>query len=162
DIDIGAKKNLIYIAFDNINIDEIPLLSHAGVKGNGILSGDFKSNGMIGELKFRLNNAALKEIPIQNIALLAPMFNQIKGAIDYDNEKLFIRSLSLEGRDIYGRIKGEVKDGNADMKIEIMHEPSFEYKGAFLALMDKHRVSPGYYVININTRLQGDGVVLSF
>jgi hypothetical protein len=55
----------------------------------------------------------------------------------------------LEGPDILARLKGIIKDGVADLRMEVMPRKSFLENPLFLSQVDRYQVSPGYYIIPI-------------
>lgn len=137
-----------HFKIDMADLNSIPYLKRFGVKISGHLSSDIKLNN--GEV------AATFNIPDLNIgnddASVIPLINtfrRIQGAVHLNGSNLRIDSISLEGEKGYARLKGSIKNGQIDMKLELMPLES-TLNTLESMLIGKYIVSPGYYVVPIN------------
>jgi hypothetical protein len=53
----------------------------------------------------------------------------------------------MEGKGVYARIKGIIRESNFDGNIEIMMDSSFDLYPIFKSLLARYKVSEGFYVI---------------
>jgi type II secretion system protein N len=153
DMDIRGKKVFADIRFNGIDIRDIPYLEIIGLKGDGILDSDVVYEGSRGIIKFTADKLRLEPFNLSGITLPLEIFDKAGGMINIEGDGIRIESFSLEGKGIYGRIKGSLKDKQADLTLEIMPEASAEDKFPVLMLIGNYKVSPGYYVIPIKTRI---------
>ncbi|MBI4690148.1 MAG: type II secretion system protein GspN [Nitrospirae bacterium] len=149
----GKNKRLVHIGINNVDIKDIPLFERIGFKGTGTLQAKFKMEDNRGNVKFDIGSANLETFTLSGISLPMNMFDRAKGMISINNNTVNIDSFSLEGTGIYGRIKGKIKDGIADLSLEIMPDASAGEKIPVLAFLERYKVYPGYYFIPIKTNL---------
>lgn len=150
-----AQKNerSVEIAFRDIDISRIPNLKSAGLDGKGRLSGSLLYSNNSGTLEFILNNAEMKGFSKDGMYVPLKYFHTVRGAVALSSPgDVRIKSVSLEGKDVYVRLKGEVVNGRADLELEIMPEPSFP-DGSLLMLVEKYKISDGYYYIPVKRTL---------
>jgi len=150
DIDTIWRDNRISLHIDEVDIEGIPFLGLVGVRGSGMFSGDFRVKGNKGELKFLIKDARFKSISFSGVPVPMGMFHSAKGMMVINKGIIDVRSFTLEGKDIYARLKGNVRDGNLDMRMEVMPDPSSVYKTFLSIQLGRYNVSPGYYVIPIS------------
>lgn len=153
DLNISRNKMVMYMKVNRVDIRDIPYLKAIGIKGDGALDADIMLEDNHGGIKFNLNNAKLETLTLSGIALPLEAFDSVKGMINVDSSLVNIESLSLEGDGVYGRIKGKIKDGLADLSFEIMPDASAISKFPILAFIEKYKVSPGYYVIPVKMKI---------
>ncbi|MBI4685026.1 MAG: type II secretion system protein GspN [Nitrospirae bacterium] len=152
-ISINSNKRLMKIKIDNADIKDIGLFAKIGIQGTGILNARLRMENNSGEIKFGIENAKLETANFSGISVPINLFNKIKGLVTINGNVAEINSVSLEGADVYGRVKGTIKNNVADLNLELMPEASARNNFFVLSLIDKYQVSPGYYVIPIKTRL---------
>ncbi len=148
---ISRNKRRINITLDNVDIKDIPYLKSIGLKGAGMLNVKAVIENNHGDIKFDVNNTQFETFSFSGIAVPMEIFNRAKGLVNIRGDVIEINSFSLEGTDIYGRVKGTIKNNTADLSLEIMPEASARDKFFMLALIEKYKVSPGYYLIPIKT-----------
>ncbi|MBI4689806.1 MAG: type II secretion system protein GspN [Nitrospirae bacterium] len=153
DLAIRGKKIHADIRFNRIDIRDIPYLEVIGFKGNGILDSDIIYEGTRGIIKFTVDNLRLEPFNLSGITLPLEIFDKAGGRVNLESDGIRIESLSLEGKGIYGRLKGSIMNNQADLTLEIMPETSAGDKFPALMLIGNYKVSPGYYVIPIKARI---------
>lgn len=137
-----------HFKIDTADLDSVPYLKRFGVKISGHLSSDIKLNNEEVEAVFNIpdlhiHNSAVTVIPMINT------FRRMQGAVHLNGSNLRVDSISLEGEKGFARLKGKIKNGLADMTLELMPlENSLNALESML--IGKYIVSPGYYVVPIN------------
>lgn len=150
--DVSRKKTFFNIMVDNVNIINIPYLKDLGIKGKGLIDAEIIFEDNNGTIKFALNDAQMETSSISGMPLPLELFNIATGLLEIKGDVVRIRSFSFEGENIYGRIKGTIKDAMADLTLELMPEAQAEAKFPALFLIERYKVSPGYYLIPIKTK----------
>ena len=135
------------------DISEISLFRLAGIRGRGAISGRFIMTDETGHIEFFADNALFEPFVFSETNVPLNLFNGIKGAIDIKGNILNIVSIALEGRDIYARVKGVIRDTVMDLNMELMPGRSFNENPFFLAGLEKYKISPGYYMIHVRGNL---------
>jgi hypothetical protein len=95
------------------------------------------------EIKFSLRDANIRGpglLPLE-------MFQKAQGALVMDGGVSSVKSLSLEGRGIYARVKGYISGKNQDLKMEVMVDSSSQSEPSHLKILEQFKVSPGYYIL---------------
>lgn len=145
--------NDIKIATSNIKISAIPFVEQAGIHGEAVLSGSLLLKGGKGDLKFRSDNLALKNASFSGVPLPLELFSSLKGSMTISGDTVDVQSFDLEGKGIYARMKGHIKQKKTNMIMELMIDSSFKSEAFPLWMLEAFKVSPGNYAIPINTTL---------
>jgi type II secretion system protein N len=140
-------KDTLMITGDNISMNGVPLFEPLGIQGDGVLSGSFLVRDNEGDLKFLVSDARLERSYFSGIFLPLDLFREIRGAASLYNDSAEIRSFALSGAGIYARVKGSIRRTDMDLSLELMTDSSFNAEPLFELVLERHRVSPGYYVI---------------
>lgn len=136
---------------ENIQINGLPIIEKMGVHGDGTIMFNFDWSNKKGEITFSLNNAVLKGALSGFSALPLNVFKSVKGLLSI-GDMVTVKSLALEGTGIYVRMKGIVREGDFDGNIELMMDSSFEHYNVSQPLLEKYKISPGFYVIPHNVK----------
>jgi type II secretion system protein N len=137
----------LHIVGENIQINGLPIIEKIGVYGDGNLTFNFQRKHRKGEITFSIDNAMLKGALTGISALPLHLFRNVKGLLTIGDASIAVNSLTMEGKGIYVRIKGIIKESNFDGNIEIMMDSSFDLYPALKALLARYKVSEGFYVI---------------
>lgn len=140
-------KDTLMITGGNIPINGIPLFEPLGIKGDGILSGSFLVRNNAGDLKFSVSDARLDRAYLGGVFLPLDLFREMKGAASLYSDSAEIRSFAMSGAGIYARVKGNIRQTGMNLSLELMTDSSFSAEPLLELVLEKHRVSPGYYVI---------------
>jgi len=135
------------------NINDMPLLKRVGIKGTGTLSGKFTAINDTGHVEFVTEDSRFEPAVFSGAKVPLNLFYSVKGSIDIKGSIINVVSIVFEGRDIYARLKGVIKDTVTDLNIELMPGISFVETPLFLYELEKYKVSPGYYVIPVKGNL---------
>ena len=146
----------LMITAGNVRINGIPLFEPLGIYGDGILSGSFLVRDNSGELKFSVRDARLKNTSLGGVFLPLDLFHDAKGAVRFNNDNTVeVQSLAMTGAGIYARVKGTVKGNDMNMSLELMTDSSFAPGSLFKMMLERYRVSHGYYRVPLKGGLPG-------
>ncbi len=152
-VDIVRDDRRISLNFKDAKIRDMPFLKIAGIQASGSISGRFAMNDSIGLLEFFSKDINFERAIFAGTDIPLNYFQKVIGSINIRDKEFFINSVTLEGNDIYARIKGNIKNAHYDMNLELMPGKSFADNDLFLRTFEKYEVSPGYYVIPLRGKL---------
>gem|GEM_PF-644847 len=154
-VNLGTIRGLItmkqrnpdlYVVGKNIQINGLSIIERTGIYGDGTLNFKFQRADEKGEFTFSIEDAKLKGALPGIGALPLNVFKNVKGLLTIE-DTLNVDSLTMEGKGIYVRIKGKIKESNFDGNIEIMVDSSFDLYAVLQAFLERYKISMGYYVI---------------
>ncbi len=114
-----------------------------------VMDGEIINNK--GTIRFSAQEARLEPFSERGLYLPLNLINSIRGSLYITPEKLLLESVTLSGKDLYGRLKGSINQTQADLTLELM--PEKEVNSILMLLIPKNFVSPGYYKIEIKREL---------
>jgi len=139
------------IKVEGADLNEIPYLTHLGIKINGHISADILLKNETARITFQVPDMDLKDSTI--IIPFINSFRRIHGALSVYGNNIKLESVSLEGDKGYARLKGDIRNNIMDLRLELM--PAMEkLNSAESMLIGKYIVSPGYYVLPIKGPMQ--------
>jgi len=150
---------------DNIRLEDIPFfqtVADARVKGE--LSSDIEfreqGSGFKGQARLSVKGAVLNGLKISGMPLPDASYETIRGMYLVNGGKGTLESLSLQGRGIYVRLRGDIPftspPGTApiNLTLELMPKPTFlENQKLVFLLLVKYLTSPGHYQIPVRGTL---------
>jgi len=124
------------------------------LKGSGVLdvkgifdipvrANDLK--GVSGEVLLSIKNMKFRDVFSGSIYLPLSLFSRMRASIRMKGGELGIEALSMEGKDIYSRLKGAFRGLVFKGALEVMPGPGFPE--GMLTVIQRYRESPGYYRI---------------
>lgn len=137
----------------SISLSHVPFVTMQGIGGEGRLSWDLSVRPEARELKLRVDDARLKESFIEGTPLPLDMFHEIRGLFLIGRESTEIRSLALEGKGIHARLRGTIQQGTLTSTLEVSLDTTRRENALVAAMIERYRVSPGYYEIPVTRRL---------
>lgn len=144
---LTGNERLVLEAGD-VSINGMPLFEPLGIYGDGMLSGTIVVSDNTAELKFAVRDVNLKSATLGGVFLPLDLFRDMKGAVSVRSDNTAeVRSFAMSGTGIYARVKGTVKGSEMNMSLELMTDSSFPQGPLFLMMLDRYKVSPGYYVV---------------
>ena len=152
-VDLFKGKKHIDMDIRNAHIEEIPFFALIGLDGNGILSGGLRLENGKGEVRLEVKETELKTGTFGGIAIPLEMFDNARVAITIGSGMLRVVSFSLDGKNIYARIKGTITGGRTDLTMELMPDKTFRENNPVFSLIESYKVSPGLYSIPIKSSL---------
>jgi type II secretion system protein N len=153
------------IAIKNVRLEDIPFFQTvAGMKAAGILSGKVATTGVVsqakGTVQLEVQGAELSGIKIGEMPLPDAAYRTVQGMIRISGGKALIESFTLQGDELYARLKGGLPLADPlpatplDLQLEIMPKPALleKQKLIFLVLL-KYQDTPGHYLIPVKGTL---------
>ena len=153
ELDLLRKNRDIIIRINNAGTEQIPFFGFIGLRGGGILSGELLLKNNIGEIKFELKDTKFTSGTFGSLNVPLNMLNSAKGAMEISGNTLKVLSFALDGDGVYARVKGDVTDNRLNLVLELMPEKSFTDRNLVFTLLEKYRVSPGYYMVPLTNQL---------
>lgn len=152
---VRIAKNNMQMRFDftKARIDQISTLKRAGINGTGTLSGRFSMINNKGNIDFNTEDVNFQQAEFAGVKVPLNFFHNVKGAVEIDGDMLNIISVYCEGKDIYARLKGVIKDAVMDVNMEVMPGQSFIGNPFFFAELERYKISPGYYIIPVRSNI---------
>lgn len=124
-ISLKSAGGMSEIKGNNINIHDIPVFGRLGIHGTGNLDFDLWQMNNRREIKFSLRDANMRGVLSRGAGYIPlDMFQKAMGVLVMENGFVSVKSLVLEGRGIYARVKGEIRGDNQNLKIEVMVDSS--------------------------------------
>jgi hypothetical protein len=149
----GKRQGVvIFIAGENIQINGLPIIERTGVYGDGILGFNYQNKDQKGEVKFSIDDAKLKGALTGINVLPLIVFRNVKGLLTME-DTITVNSLAMEGAGIYARMKGIIEKNDFHGDIEIMMDSSFDLYPVLQPLLERYKISAGYYVIPYNKKI---------
>lgn len=153
------------IELKNVRLEDVPFFkTAAGMKAAGILSGKVVTTGPLakakGYLQLNVLGVDLSSIRIGEMPLPDSAYRSVQGMIRINNGKATIESFTLQGDDLYVRLKGglplvdPLTATPLDLTLELMPKPVLldKQKLVFLLLL-KYQDTPGHYLIPVKGTL---------
>lgn len=145
-------NNTVALRFEGIPISAITALDRFSIQGEGEISGEITLHGNKGEARLSVPAAKLKGAVVGGNHIPLEYFSSIQAAVDFDRGLISIKSLRLEGRGVSARVTGNASGTQADMALDIMVDSSFPALTVFEPLMERYKVSPGYFAVPLTFR----------
>lgn len=136
--------------FQGVEMKEMQFLRRTGIHGAGTISGRLLLTGDKGQAEFATSNAVFEPADFSGIKVPMNFFDRVTGSLSIEGSAIEVTSITLNGNDIYARLKGLIRNGGADLTMELMPGGSFLENPLFSIQLDRYKVSPGYYVIPVN------------
>jgi len=152
---MNLAKNKVQIEIDvkEAGINAIPLFKLVGIEGTGTISGRFTMINGTGHVDFFTEDASFEPAIFSGITVPLNFFHSVRGSFDIKGNIIDVVSVALEGKNIYARLKGIIKDGVMDLNMELMPGISFIKDPLFVYGLERYKVSPGYYLIPVKGKI---------
>jgi len=154
-----------HMEIKNVRLEDIPFFQNvAGMKTSGILSGRVETSGSVakakGSVRLEVQGAELSGIKIGEMPLPDASYRTVQGLIRINEGKGSIESFTLQGDDLYVRLKGGLPLADPlaatplDLSLELMPKAALleKQKLIFLLLL-KYQDTPGHYLIPVKGTL---------
>jgi hypothetical protein len=120
--------------------------------GDGRISGSYTIKAKEADVEFTVQDYRAKLRGWMMADLLLAYFDGIRGKLTITGKGITAYSISLTGKGIYARVKGQpTEDTGHNITIELMPEASFKGMEAMRALK-RYETSPGLYIIKIRQK----------
>ncbi len=135
------------LKIENAELDAIPYLTSLGLEANGLLSADITMVNNSAKITFKIPNADIHGT-VKGIPVPISSFRKIQGVLLLKENTIKVKSVSLDAKKGYARLKGDVTDGFMNLILELMPSTG-EISSIESTLISRYQISPGYYVIPI-------------
>lgn len=144
------------LRIDRIDIQGVDVSSgnNGTLKLRGLLKKGFynkEASPLQGRVFIEITDMALMDISSEGLYVPISLFNHLRGVLSIKGWRMDIDALSMEGHDIYSRLKGTLLMDSFRGTLEIMPDPDFP--AVPLVTLQRYMHTPGYYVIPINTNI---------
>jgi len=153
DMHFAGKSVRIRLEANNASINRIPFFEKAGIKGAGVLSARLTLANDDGRLDLTANGVKFEPAVFSGIRVPMNLFSNVAGALSIKENIIKVISVSFEGKDIFARLKGDIRGSFMDLTMEVMPGKSYLESPFLLAGIERFRVSPGYYVVPVRGNL---------
>lgn len=153
------------LAIKNVRLEEIPFFETvAGMKAAGLLSGKVAAAGSLakanGTVQLEVQGVELSGIKIGAMPLPDAAYRTVQGMVRINAGKAQIESFTLQGDDLYVRLKGglplvdPLPATPLDLQLEIMPKAALleKQKLIFLLLL-RFQDTPGHYLVPVKGTL---------
>jgi type II secretion system protein N len=152
-LSLGKGAGQMLFDVKRADINKIPLLKRIGVQGTGTISGRISLMNDSVTIVFATDKINFEPSLVAGIKLPLNFFHRATGSLTAKGNILTIDSVSLEGKDIFARLKGSIQNSLMDMRMEVMPGRAVIENPLFLAEFERYKVSPGYYAIPVRGNL---------
>ncbi len=135
------------MSFQKVGFGDLNFLKFTGIKVNGMLSGSFKISESSGHAEFVSRDAVFEETEFSGVKAPLNIFHTVTGSLDLRGGVIEVVSLAFQGEDVYGRLKGDIRENVMDISMELMPGKSYIENPFVLAGLEAYKISPGYYII---------------
>lgn len=132
----------------DINLSSLKIPS---LEGNGILNLTAEIQNGTGGARFSITKARLKPVQYRDLFIPLDLIETVKGSVIIKQNEYYLESVTLSGKDIFGRLKGSINKNTVDLVLELM--PEGNLNNTLMLLIPKALVSPGYFRIDIKRSL---------
>jgi type II secretion system protein N len=148
----GSKRRFFAVDADRLDIAAYSLLKDLGLKVSGNLGGTFEMTGDAGKGRFLLKGLATRELKVRGFPVPDLDFDQAWIEGDVKGDRLKIRKLELDGKELKIRISGDVvMRERGTLNLAVKFKPSERLateQAGFLSLL-KNRDPDGYYLLTL-------------
>ena len=139
--------------FNKVGFGELHFLKLTGIKGSGTLSGSVAISESAGHAEFVSSDAVFEETEFSGVKAPLNIFHMVKGSLDLRGGVIEVVSLAFQGKDVYARLKGDIRGNVMDIFMELMPGKSYIENPFVLAGLEAYKISPGYYIIPVKGNL---------
>jgi type II secretion system protein N len=148
-----------------VRLEDIPFFrTIAGAEVKGTLSADasFAERGpqTSGELRLEVKGADVRGVAIGGTPLPDAAYDTVRGMIRMASGKAALDSFTLQGTDLYIRLKGNIPLASPpgasplNLTLELMPQPAFlDRQKLVFVLLSKYLVTPGHYQLPVRGTL---------
>jgi type II secretion system protein N len=145
-------RQYVMVDSDGLDIGGYRLLKDAGFKLTGKIGGNYEMTGDSGNGRIWVRNIASRQLSVKGFAV--PDLDFDKGWLDLDvkGDRLVIRKLELDGKDLAVRATGDLvmrEQGMLNITIRLKPSERMAHEQASMFSLLKDRDPEGYYQIKL-------------
>jgi type II secretion system protein N len=148
----GAKRQFLSFDTDGLDIGSYPLLKNMGLKVSGKLGGTFEMTNDTGKGRFWCKNLASRELRIMGFPVPDLDFDQGWIEVDVKGDRLTVKKLELDGKDLKIRITGDLvirPQGMLSLAVKLKPSERLAQEQAGLISFLKNRDPEGFYQFSL-------------
>lgn len=150
------SRQYILIDANNLEIGSYALLKQAGLKLSGKLGGNIEIAGDTGKGKIWLKSLTSRELKIQGFSVPDLDFEQCWLEADIKGDRMTIRKLELDGKELKIRLLGDVvlrERGSLNLTVKLKASERLAQEQAGLLSMLKNKDAEGFYQFSLGGTL---------
>ena len=150
-----ARQHLLLDASD-LDISSYPLLKELGFKISGKLGGNYEMTGDSGKGRLWIKGLALRELKIQGFAVPDLDFEQCWLEGEIRGDRLTIKKLEFEGKDLKVRCLGDVvlrERGTLNLTVKLKPSERLAREQAGVLSLLKNKDAEGFYLFSLGGTL---------
>ncbi len=148
----GTGQQSLQIDADGLNIGAYPLLKNFGLTLAGRIGGNFEMSGDTGKGRIWLKGFASRELKIKGFPIPDLDFDQCWLEADVKGDRLTIRKLELDGKELKARCSGDVvlrERGSLNLTIKLKPSERLVREQAVVFSLLKNKDADGYYQFSL-------------
>lgn len=148
----GPSKQYLQIDATNLELGSYTLLKNSGYRVSGKLGGNLEMNGDNGKAKFWIKGLSSRELKLKGFPVPDLDFEQSWLEADIKGDRMTIRKLELDGKDIKVRGAGDIvlrERGSLNVTIRLKPSEIFARQQAGFFSMLKTKDADGYYQLSL-------------
>jgi type II secretion system protein N len=152
----GKPPDRVQIDADSLDIGAYRLFRMLGLKLTGRLGGTFDMTGDTGKGRFWLKGATSRELKIKGFPVPDLDFDQCWLEADLKGDRLTIKKLELDGRELKVRCIGDVvlrERGSINVTIRLKPSERIAHEQAGLISLLKNKDAEGFYQFSVGGTL---------
>lgn len=128
-------------------------LDRVGIRGRGRLNANIQIDPKLTGIEFSVGDALLEPMDTAQGMIPLDMFRTVRGSLNITDRAVEVKSITLEGKDIYAKASGTVTRIGMDLKLELMPKAGSSNEIALDSLFKRYKTGPGHYVIPVKGAL---------
>jgi len=152
----GAGGQYLLLDANGLDIAAYPLLKDLGLKVAGKLGGNFEMTGDAGKGRLWLKGLTSRELKIKGFPIPDLDFEQSWFDFDIKGDRLTIKKLELDGKDLKVRLMGDVvmrERGSLNLTIRLKPSERLAHEQAGILSLIKNKDAEGYYQFSLGGTL---------
>jgi type II secretion system protein N len=144
----GPGRQYLFLDANNMDIGAYPLLKTAGLKLSGKLGGNFEMTGETGKGRLWFKGLASRELKIKGFPIPDLDFEQGWLEADIKGDRLTIKKLELDGKELRVRCMGDVvlrERGTLNLTVKLKPSERLAQEQSGILSLLKNKDAEGYY-----------------
>jgi len=152
----GPGRKYIMVDANSLDIGSYPLLRDFGLKLSGKLGGNFEMSGDAGKGKVWFKGLTSRELKVKGFPVPDLDFDQCWLEADIKGDRLTIRKLELDGKELKVRCLGDLvlrERGTINLTVKLKPSERLAHEQADLLSLLKNKDAEGFYQFSLGGTL---------
>jgi type II secretion system protein N len=152
----GPGKQYVMVDANGLDIGAYPLLKNIGLKLAGKLGGNVEITGDTGKARLWMKGLTSRELKVKGFAIPDLDFDQCWIEADVKGDRLTIRKLELDGKELKVRCLGDVvlsERGSLNLTVKIKASERLAHEQAAILSLLKNKDAEGFYQFSLGGTL---------